>query len=264
MLKVLTDWSGRSNKVERIWLLAKIEFKLRYYENKLGLLWALIKPLTDIFIYYIAFEVILKQGVPNYVSFLFIGLILWNFFVESTLGTIQILKVKKYMYEYTNMNKLEIYVSTILSNCIGFFFNFLMFLIYYKLLAKNPGEISVTALYFIPIFINLILYALAFSIILSNIYIVAKDINQIWSVMIGIGFWLSPVLYQLETFRSALPSMEYLNPVAGIIINSRNVILYNRVPDWDTFFFDFGYAFFFLFIGFILMNKLGSKASEKL
>src|SRR5687768_13062771 len=126
MLKVLTDWSGRSNKMERLWLLAKIEFKLRYYENRLGLLWALIKPLTDIFIYYIAFEIILKQGIPNFVSFLFIGLILWNFFVESTLGTIQILKTKKYMYEYTNMNKLEIYISTLLSNSIGFFFNFVM------------------------------------------------------------------------------------------------------------------------------------------
>lgn len=264
MLKVLTDWSGRSNKLERIWLLAKIEFKLRYYENKLGLLWALIKPLTEIFIYYIAFEVILKQGVPNYVSFLFIGLILWNLFVESTLGTIQILKVKKYMYEYTNMNKLEIYISTILSNCIGFFFNFLMFIIYYKFIAKDAGHLSVTALYFIPIFINLTLFCLAFSIILSNIYIVAKDINQIWAVMIGIGFWLSPILFQLETFRSALPSMEYINPLAGIIINSRNVILYNKLPDWDTFWFDFGYSIFLLLLGLILMNKLGSKASEKL
>src|SRR4029079_11277900 len=102
LLKILNDWFKRSNKVERIWLLAKIEFKLRYYENKLGLLWALIKPISDIFIYYIAFQKILKQGIPNFVSFLFIGLILWNFFVESTSGTVQILSTKKYLYEYTN------------------------------------------------------------------------------------------------------------------------------------------------------------------
>ena len=47
VLKILNDWFKRSNKAERLWLLAKIEFKLRYYENKLGLLWALIKPLMD-------------------------------------------------------------------------------------------------------------------------------------------------------------------------------------------------------------------------
>jgi ABC-2 type transport system permease protein len=264
MLKVLTDWSGSSNKLERLWLLAKIEFKLRYYENKLGLLWALIKPLTDIFIYYVAFEVILKQGVPNFVSFLFIGLILWNFFVESTSGTIQILKVKKYMYEYTNMNKLEIYISTILSSCIGFFFNFLMFFVYYQFISQDSTGTSWHIVYMLPLFFNLVLLSLALSIILSNIYIVAKDITQIWSVVVGIGFWLSPILFRLDVFREALPSLEYVNPISGIIINARNVTMYNQPPDWTTFWFDYGYALFLLLVGLVLMNKIGSKASEKL
>src|SRR4051812_48952084 len=120
---VVNDWAKRSNKFERIWLLAKIEFKLRYYENKLGLLWALIKPIMDMCIYYVAFKIILNSDQPNFASYLFIGLILWNFFIESTGGTIQILHTKKYLYEYSNMNKLEIYVSTLLANSIGFFFN---------------------------------------------------------------------------------------------------------------------------------------------
>src|ERR1700712_1625212 len=127
-VKIVNDWFGSSNKLERLWLLAKIEFKLRYYENKLGLFWALLKPILDICIYYIVFQIILRQNIPAFASYLFIGLILWNFFVESTSGTIQILNTKKYLYEYSNMNKLEIYISTLLSNCIGFFFNFLMFL----------------------------------------------------------------------------------------------------------------------------------------
>ena len=55
---ILLDWLKRTNKLERIWLLAKIEFKLRYYENRLGLLWALIKPIMDICIYYVVFQII--------------------------------------------------------------------------------------------------------------------------------------------------------------------------------------------------------------
>ncbi|WP_431211987.1 ABC transporter permease [Puia sp. P3] len=118
---VVNDWSRRSNKFERLWLLAKIEFKLRYYENKLGLLWALIKPIMDMCIYYVAFKIIMKSDVPSFASYLFIGLILWNFFIESTAGTVQILNTKKYLYEYSNMNKLEIYVSTLMANSIRFF-----------------------------------------------------------------------------------------------------------------------------------------------
>lgn len=264
LLRVVKDWLGRNNKMERIWLLSKIEFKLRYYENKLGLLWALIKPVSDIFIFYIAFELILKQGVPNFVSFLFIALIQWNFFVESTTGTVQILKTKKYLYEYTNMNKLEIYMSTILSNCIGFFFNFCFFIVYYQFIDKGTMGLSVQAFLFIPIFLNLIVFSLGFSIILSSVYVLAKDITQVWMVITGIGFWISPILFKLETFREALPGVDYINPISGIIINARNVLLYQKPPEWDLFIFNWVYAAFILLAGILLLNKVGKRAAEKL
>ena len=244
--------------------MAKIEFKLRYYENKLGLLWALIKPVSDIVIFYVAFELIMKQGIPNFISFLFIGLVLWNFFVESTTGTIQILHNKKYLYEYTNMNKIEIYLSTILANCIGFFFNLFFFIIFYEFIDKGTLGLGWTALYFIPIFFNIVLLALAFSIILSNIYVLAKDITQIWMVVSGIGFWVSPIVFNLEKFRAALPGADHINPIAGIIINSRNVLLYQKPPEWSLFIFDFIYAVILILIGAFLLNKIGSRASEKL
>ncbi|MDO6432586.1 ABC transporter permease [Flavitalea sp. BT771] len=261
---IVKDWINRSNKLERLWLLAKIEFKLRYYENKLGLLWALIKPLMDIAIYYTVFQVILKQGVPAFASYLFIGLILWNFFVESTTGTVQILHVKKYLYEYSNMNKLEIYLSTIVSNSIGFFFNFLMFLLFYSLIEKQSTGLSFQNFWIIPLFVNLFLLALGMSLILSNIYIVAKDIHQIWTVFVSMLFFLSPIFYKLNTFKEALPSFEYANPIAGIIINARKVMMEHTRPGFKLMAFDFIYALILLLIGLMLLNRLGSKAAEKL
>jgi len=261
---IFFDWIKRSNKLERIWLLAKIEFKLRYYENRLGLLWALIKPLMDIAIYYTVFQIILKQRVPAFASFLFIGLIIWNFFIESTSGTIQILNTKKYLYEYSNMNKLEIYISTIFSNSIGFFFNFVMFLIFYNFLEKVSVGPTIYNFWIIIIFANVFLLSLAVSLILSTIYIVAKDITQIWQVFTSFLFFLSPIFYRLDTFRQTLPNFDYLNPVAGIIINARRIMMENSNPDFKLLGFDLGYALILLVIGFISLNKLGSKAAEKL
>ena len=200
---ILSDWTHRSNKLERIWLLAKIEFKLRYYENKLGLFWALLKPIMDMCIYYVAFKKILKSDVPDFASYLFIGLIHWNFFVESTTGTIQILNTKKYLYEYSNMNKLEIYVSTLFANSIGFFFNFVMFVLFYNLLhvgSPDAGGFSFTNFWIVPIFITLFILSLGISLILSSIYILAKDITQIWIVFTSFLFFLSPIFYKLSTF----------------------------------------------------------------
>ncbi|MEJ8804060.1 ABC transporter permease [Pontibacter sp. H249] len=261
---IISDWYKSSNKMERIWLLAKIEFKLRYYENKLGLFWALLKPVMDIGIYYVVFQIIMKQDVPAFASYLFIGLILFNFFIESTSGTIQLLNTKKYLYEYSNMNKIEIYISTILSSVIGFSFNFIMFLIFYFFLEPTSLGPSIFNLWMPVIFVNLFILSLAASLILSNIYVIAKDINQVWQVVSTFLFFLSPIFYKLVSFREALPNFDYANPLAGIIINARNVMMYNSQPDMELLLFDFMYAIFLLFIGLILLNKLGSKAAEKL
>lgn len=263
IFKIIADWFRGNNKLERFWLLAKIEFKLRYYENKLGLIWAFVKPISEIIIYYFAFQVILKTQIPNFVSFLLIALILWHFFVECTSGTISILATKKYLYEYTNMNKIEIYLSVIGSNLIGLFFNLCMFLIFLVVFQKD-GYVSWHIILFIPILLNFVLYALAFSLILSSCYIIAKDISQIWAIILGVGFWVSPIMFKLEVFRAALPGVDYVNPIAGIIINTRNVILFHNLPEWGLFFWGFGYSIFLLLFGLYTLNKLGSKAAEKL
>jgi ABC-type polysaccharide/polyol phosphate export permease len=261
---ILKDWSRRSNKFERLWLLAKIEFKLRYYENKLGLLWALIKPVMDIIIYYIVFQTIIKQNVPAYASYLFIGFVFWNFFVESTSGTIQILSTKKYLYEYSNMNKLEIYVSTLFANSIGFFFNFLMFMLFYNLIQSTTPGLSIYNLWIIPLYVNVYLLSLGVSLILSNIYIIAKDITQIWAVFVSMLFFLSPIIYKKETFEAALPGFDYVNPVAGIIINARKVMMDKTSPDLTLLAFDLTLSVVLVLCGLLILNKLGAKAAEKL
>jgi ABC-2 type transport system permease protein len=263
-VNIIRNWLSSTNKLERFWLLAKIEFKLRYYENLLGLLWALVKPLCDITIYYIAFEIILKQGVSQYISFLFIGIVLWNFFVESTSGTVQILSTKKYLYEYTNMNKIEIYLSVIGSNLIGLFFNLIIFVFFYLLLEKGDTHFSWHIIFFFPILLNLIILALAFSLIISTIYIYAKDINQIWAIVINLAFWVSPLVYAPAVFLKNMAIVAYLNPFASILLNARNVILYHHMPDWTLFGWGYIYSIFFLLIGVFLLNKIGSKAAEKL
>jgi ABC-2 type transport system permease protein len=260
---IITEFISGKNKLERLWLLAKIEFKLRYYENALGLLWALFKPISEIFIFYIAFEIILKSGIPHFVSFLFLGIILWNFFIECSSGTVQMLSTKKYLYEYTNMNKLEIYLSTIASNLIGLCFNLIMYLIFY-LAFEQDVKLTWHAIIMIPIMINLLILSLGFSLILSNLFILFKDITQIWSIIIGLGFWISPILFKLEVLRNNLPGVDYINPMSGIIINARHVMIDNQLPEWDLFIWSIIYSIFFLFIGLYLLKTIGSKAAEKL
>jgi ABC-type polysaccharide/polyol phosphate export permease len=73
----------KKNRLERIWILAKTDFKKRYYGTSLGILWALINPIFQLIIYYFVFSVFFKNDVPNFSLYLFSGLILWMFISES-------------------------------------------------------------------------------------------------------------------------------------------------------------------------------------
>lgn len=251
--------SVQNNRWERIWLMAKIEFKLRYLENKLGLLWALIKPISQIFMYYVVFEIIMSQGVENYVVYLYAGLLLWMFFTESTSGTVRILRTKKYLYEYTNMSKIEIYLATMISNSIGLVINLIIFFIGAAFHQIWP---SVYNIYFVLIYLNLLLLSFGTSLILSNLYLLFKDVSQIWTIIVGFGFFLSPILYRGDLFSTKLPFLDYANPIAGIINNTREILLYARHPDWTMMAYDFLYAGFIFLLGYLMLKKYSVRASE--
>lgn len=162
------------------------------------------------------------------------------------------------------MNKLEIYISTLFSNSIGFLFNLIMFFLFYHIFEHISTPISFYNLWIVVLFINLFILSLGCSLILSNVYIIAKDISQVWMVFTSFLFFLSPIFYKLSVFEEALPAFVYGNPLAGIIINARSVMMEGTTPNFNLMAFDFGYSILLLLAGLLLLNKLGAKAAEKL
>ena len=99
MLEKFLDWVPDNNRLERIWLMSKFDFVARYYGSFLGLFWALLKPLFELLIYYFVFTVIFNNRTENFASFLFLGIILFQFFTEAAGGSLRIFKSKRYLLE---------------------------------------------------------------------------------------------------------------------------------------------------------------------
>lgn len=259
MVQQIRNWFTAGNRMERIWMMAKIEFKLRYYENKLGLLWALIKPVFIIFKFYLVFQIIFGQKLENFAIYVFTGLLLWQFFVETTNGGVKLFKVKQYLYEYTNMNKIEIYLSYMVSSTIGLLFNLGILFVGLLVVGIYPNPLYPL---FILIYINLFILSLGTALILSNLYLIFKDITQIWELVLAFGFFLSPIFIRGDLFTEKLPLLNYLNPISGIIINARNILMYNTMIDWNLYFFDMAYSLFILMVGLYCLKTISYRASE--
>lgn len=262
LLKPLVPYLPENNRLERIWILAKFDFKSRYYYHNLGILWAFIRPVFEFIIYYVVFTTIFSSSIPNYALYLFLGLILWSFFVEGSNKGIHVLLSKRYLLENIPFNKLDLFIASTFSAFLGFLFNFFA----YAVLSFTLGIIpfNIYFIYFLLLMINLFLLTMGISLLLATISIYLKDIQHVWDMIILAGLWLTPILYDKTLIEEKLPALLYLNPVSGIIVNIRAVVLFNQPPDFTFFLFNFIYALLLFFLGYFLFGKYAHKAAEKI
>ena len=234
-----------NNRLERIWKLAQIDFMKRYYNDRLGLFWALLNPLFQIVVYYLVFTRVFNTRTENFVLFLTCGILFWGVFSEITKGGLSVIKTKKYLIENIQFDKLDLFVSHALSVFMGFVFNLSIYLLLALILNAN---INLNAFFIIPILLNVFLLSVAFSMLLSIVVLFLDDIRHLWDMALFLGFWGSGVIYSMDLLVDKVPVLKYLNPFLGILENCRRALLYGIPPDYFMLFYNLltSVALFFL------------------
>ena len=261
MFQKIIEWLPENNRLERIWLMAKFDFVTRYYGSFLGLFWALLKPLFQLGVFFIIFTIIFKSTTENFLLFLFIGIIMFQFFAESTQGSMNIFKTKRYLLENIQINKLDIFYSSIAATFLGFIFNFTAFVIGNFLLNDSY---SWSILLFPIVLINLIVLILATQLIFATISIYLKDIDNIWFVINTLLFWGTGIFFDLTTMTGKAVLIKYYNPLAGILMNARKILIYGEPIDMNLLVINLLTAIIFLLFGLWIFKKYSAKALEKI
>ena len=197
----------------------------------------------------------------QFLLFLFIGIIMFQFFTESAHGSMNIFKTKRYLLENIQINKLDIFYSAISATFIGFLFNFVAFC-FGNLLLNDSFSWSI--LYFPLVLINLIIMILATRLIFATISIYLKDIDSIWFVLNNLLFWGSGIFIDLSNLGGLPALIKYYNPLAGIFMNARDVLIYARPLDHQLLAINMLTAIVFLIIGLWGFKKYSAYALEKL
>lgn len=261
MIEKFIAWLPENNRLERIWLIAKFDFVTRYYGSFLGLFWALLKPIFQLLVFFIVFTVVFKSRTEKFLLFLFIGIITFQFFTESVKTSMNIFKSKKYLLENIQVNKLDIFYSGIVATLLGFTFNFMAFLVGNLLL---NDIFSWSILLFPLVLINLIVCVLATQLIFATVSIYLKDIDNIWFVLNTFLFWGSGIFFDVTTLEGKAALLKYFNPMAGILVNARKILVYGEPLDIKLFLINFVSVLVFLVIGLFIFNKYSAKALEKI
>ncbi len=250
-----------SNYVELIWEIAKTDFKLRYYGSILGYFWSLLKPLFLFLVLWMVFTVFMKWDIPNYQLYLLLGIMLWNFFAEGTSMGVNSLVSKSGILKKIYFPRIFIVIATTITAFLSLFFNLIVFFIFSFF---SGIFISWHFILFIPVILFLYLIVLGVSLFLSALYIKLRDINQIWEVILQVGFWLTPIIYPLAFVPEKFQFYLFLNPITGIIQNSRLLLVEHVYPSFLSVAYMFGWAVLLVVIGFLVFKKLSPYAAEEL
>jgi ABC-2 type transport system permease protein len=204
--------------------LVKTDFKLRYQGSALGYVWSLLRPLLLFFILYLVFARFLKVGnaIPHYPVYLLLGIVLWNYFSEVTLGSVGAIVGRGDLLRKINFPKYVIILAGSFSAFINLLLNFVVIAIFMII-----GHVAITwsALIIIPLVAELFIFALAVAFFLSALYVRFRDVSYIWEVVIQGAFYATPILYPLARIPHSAAKYLILSPMAQIIQDARYVLV---------------------------------------
>ncbi|MCR4749158.1 MAG: ABC transporter permease [Lachnospiraceae bacterium] len=246
-----------------IWKLAKNDFKKRYAGSYLGAVWAMIQPIVTVIMYYIVFDVIMgaddqmgarATSIP-YVLFLTAGLVPWFYFTEALNNGTQALieytyLVKKVVFKISILPIIKVIAATF----IHAFFVVIM-LVIAAIYDFYPTIYTIQILYYS---LCTFIFVLALCYSTCAIMVFFKDIAQIISIILQIGMWATPILWNISAFDLKVQTYIKINPLVYIVEGYRSSICEKQ---W--FFEDF-YSTMYFWIFTVVLFGIGCLIFKRL
>jgi lipopolysaccharide transport system permease protein len=233
------------------------DIKVRYKQATLGILWAVVQPLSMMVLFTFIFGRglhLTSDGLP-YPLFAFSGLMIWQFFSNGLQNAATSTFSNAHIIRKIYFPRLIIPLASILTALFDVFFALIVWvgLIVYFHLSIDP-----TKLILIPLSILLAaITAFGIGTFLAALTVKYRDFRHVLPFLIQFLMFVNPVVYSTKVFTDypILQKILELNPIAGSINMVRS--LFSNAPiDWFLVFAQFGFAFAFLLIGVYFFRKM--------
>ena len=256
-VKLGTRLTNLWNRRELLRNLVISDIRIKYKGSALGLLWSMLAPAFTLGIYYLVFSVFLKNGYPNYVIFLFSGLIVWNLFQNAVNSATGVIVDRAGLVKKVSFPR-EILPLASVGSAVIYFLIQLGVLGLFLLVFHHAPDWGMLAI--LPItFATLYLFASSVAIVMSAITVYLRDMKHLMEVLLQLWFWMSPVVYSYsnslapQIHKHGLTLFYFANPMALLVLTFQRTFyvstdvhsllaghsLIHMLPKWTTgsFFF---------------------------
>jgi lipopolysaccharide transport system permease protein len=207
----------------------------KYKGSLLGALWPMINPVGHLILYTFLFCVILKVklggdgSTSNFALYLMAGLLPWGAFSEA------LSRSSVCILEHPNYVKRVIFplqvlpVITVLSTLVT---EAMAFVILVAGVALFTHQIHATLLYLPLVCISQLLLTSGLCWLLASLGVYVRDIRHMMALTLAAWMYATPIVYPATSLPANFKFLLWLNPMAGIVLDYRRVVLEGLAPDW--------------------------------
>ncbi len=233
--RIVTPTTSVRKRLKEIWLsrellvyLVRTEIKVKYKNSVLGLVWSMVAPAMTLAIYFVVFQIVLGNKQPNFVIFLFAGLLLWNLFQLGVLTGTGVVVNNAGIVKKVSFPREILSLAAVGSACVFFFFQAIVLVIFLIALHSSPDWSYLPVLLFA--LVTGIVLASAIAVLLSAINVYLRDTQHLIEVILTAWFWACPIVYAYQSNIAAklgprsLTWVYFLNPMVPLVLSFQRCI----------------------------------------
>lgn len=239
--------------------LAKRDFKNKYSGSFLGFVWSFVQPFIMVGVLWFVFSKGLKvqavdPGLP-FIVWLIPAVIAWDFFANTLNSVTNVFHEYSYLVKKIQFRISILPIVKIVSSAITHSFLLCVSMIILYVYGFTFSLYWLQILYY---FFASFCLLLGMSWLIASLQVFVKDIAQITTILLQIGFWFTPIFWDFSLVPEQYRIFFKFNPVFYLVEGYRRSFVYNA-PFWEAS--DLGMYFWFvtvsiLVIGIVIFKKL--------
>jgi len=189
---------------EMLGLMIRRDLKARYKDSSLGFVWSLVRPLTQLLIYYVVLGHFLgaARGIPDFAIYVFTGLTLYTLFSEIVLGGAGSIVGNSGLVKKIYLPREIFPLASVGSALFNFGIQLVILVLATLVFGAFPAHAEI--LYAIPSLAIVLVYGAALALLLSAANVFLRDIQYLIEVIVMLLMWASPIVYSWQMVRDSV------------------------------------------------------------
>lgn len=255
------------------WMLAYLDFKLKFFGSVLGYAWQLVRPLMMFGVLYLVFTRVIKIGgaVPYYPVVLLSAIVIFTFFTDATIGAISSVVARENFIRKVDFPIIAAPFASVTSVFLTVLLNYFVVICFTLASGATP---TIRWLEILPLLGMLYAVSAAWAVALSAYYVRFRDVQPIWEVVAQALFYASPVIYTIEYVQQQsllLSKVMMCNPIAAIIQQMRHAVIDPGAPSavdalggWVYLSIPVGIVIFVAVFGYWSFSRMAPHVAEEM